>query len=131
MTESIARRAVEYAGDRYARYALGGDLKVTTDDLRAAIEDYRSNADLTLYDYQSLLAIKACNFYSVMPLFPEREPFTTLVESRATELSIVQMPEDLALDPFWRKHAISYARLDETIQQHRRRIGAALNAEGR
>ncbi len=125
--EAIVRRAAECAGDR-AR-AGQGDSSVGLADLRLAIEDYRSNADATMYDYQSLLAIQACNFYSVMPLLPERSPFKELIEQREAALPSDD-DEELVIPSFWREHAISYARLDEQIRGHRAQLGLARREEG-
>lgn len=125
--EAIVRRAAECAGDR-ARSSQG-DPAVGLADLRLAIEDYRSNADATMYDYQSLLAIQACNFYSVMPLLPERPPFEELIEQRAAALP-ADDDEGMVIPPFWREHAISYAKLDEQIRGHRAQLGLARREEG-
>jgi hypothetical protein len=125
--ETIVRRAAECAGDR-ARGGYG-DTTVALDDLRLAIEDYRSNADVIMYDYQSLLAIQACNFYSVMPLLPDRPPFDDLIEQRNAPLASVD-GEGIVIPPFWREHAISYAKLNEQIGGHRAQLDRARRQEG-
>jgi SpoVK/Ycf46/Vps4 family AAA+-type ATPase len=39
--------------------------------LHAAIEDFKPNYNRVVYDYQSLLALRSCNFYSVIPELPQ------------------------------------------------------------
>lgn len=126
--ESIARRAVERAGDR--QHDAADDPAVSLEDLRTAIADYRSNANMTEYDYQSLLAIRACNFYSVMSVLPDREPFTTLIEPRGTRLETTD-PDGMEIPEYWREHIISYTQLEYQTRQHRVALGSALREEGR
>lgn len=125
--EAIVRRAAECAGDRTRAGVRTG--AVEPNDLRLAIEDYRSNANATMYDYQSLLAIQACNFYSVMPILPGRVPFKDLIEQRETSLASVD-GEGIVIPAFWREHAISYAKLDAQIKGHRGQLGLARREEG-
>jgi len=39
--------------------------------LHAAIDDFKPNYNRVVYDYQSLLALRSCNFYSVIPELPQ------------------------------------------------------------
>lgn len=128
--EAIARRAVECAGDRAQQQADGSEPRVTLGDLRTALADYRSNAKRSEYDYQSLLAIHSCNFYSVMPVLPDQAPFATIVEPRSIPLGDTDL-EGTVIPEYWRTRAISYARLDEQIRDLRLRLGSALREEGR
>ena len=110
--ESIARRAVEIAGTR------SPDRRdVTLNDLQLAVNDYRSNANRTEYDFQSLLAIHACNFYSVMPELPDREPFKQLVQKRPSISELVEHGEQM-IPEYWQQHLIVYSRLEQAIREH-------------
>lgn len=133
--EAIVRRAAECAGDRTVRRTADqptGTIDtsaVELHDLRLAVEDYRSNANATMYDYQSLLAIQACNFYSVMPELPLRTPFNDLIEQRDVPLSTIDS-EGQAIPAFWREHRVSYSKLEEQIRGHREQLGLARRIEG-
>lgn len=48
--------------------------------LKAALDDYKPNHNRDVYDFQSLLAIQACNFLSVLPPLPDRAPFKDIYE---------------------------------------------------
>jgi SpoVK/Ycf46/Vps4 family AAA+-type ATPase len=39
--------------------------------LHAAVEDFKPNYNRVVYEYQSLLALRSCNFYSVIPELPQ------------------------------------------------------------
>lgn len=125
--ETIARRAAEGAGDR-ARGGVG-TTAVELKDLRLAIEDYRSNANATMYDYQSLLSIQACNFYSVMPELPARSPFSDLIERRDVPLGSPD-GEGIVIPEYWRNYRLSYGELDKQIRGYRMQLGLARREEG-
>lgn len=125
--ETIVRRSAECAGDRTRQGR--GSVAVELEDLRLAVEDYRSNANATMYDYQSLLAIQACNFYSVMPELPMRPPFKDLLEQRDVPL-VAADDEGIVIPEFWRKHRIAYTNLDQQIRGHRTELGLARQQEG-
>ncbi|MBV9789247.1 MAG: ATP-binding protein [Chloroflexi bacterium] len=133
--ETIVRRATEFAGDRNVSRTLGeanaasAALEVGLNDLRLAVEDYRSNANAMMYDYQSLLAIQACNFYSVMPQLPERTPFTDLIEQRDVPLDDTDS-DGAVIPPFWRTHRVSYSKLEEQILGYRVQLGLIRRIEG-
>jgi len=76
--EIIVRRSIEMAYEEML------DANVSEKDsspvielrhLQAAMKDFKPNYDRKTYDYQSLLAIRACNFYSVIPPLPKKGPF--------------------------------------------------------
>lgn len=125
--ETMVRRAAEYAGDR-AR-AQGGSPHVDLEDLRVAVADYRSNADQTMYDYQALLAIQACNFYSVLPELPPRPPFSGLVEPRESALGPAAGDAG-AVPQFWREHQVNGVALETQLQFYRRQLGPARHEGG-
>ena len=73
--EIVVRRAVEIAYEE----AIDAQLDpVAADQVPAvearhlflAVHDFKPNHNRTMYDYQSLLAIRACNFHSVIPTLP-------------------------------------------------------------
>jgi SpoVK/Ycf46/Vps4 family AAA+-type ATPase len=50
--------------------------------LHEAMNDFKINHDPTMYDYQSLLAIRSCNFYSILPKpLPDRPIFRRIVDA--------------------------------------------------
>ncbi|MEI7643691.1 MAG: ATP-binding protein [Chloroflexales bacterium] len=125
--ETICQRAAEWAGDH--SHHRGGISHVTLADIRLAVEDYRSNANAIMYDYQSLLAIQACNFYSVMPELPNRPPFFEIIEPRSIPLTDAS-GEGTSVPAFWRTNQIAQAKLAEQIRQHRAQLGLARRMEG-
>ena len=125
--ETMVRRAAEYAGDR-AR-AEGSSPHVALEDLQVAVADYRSNADQTMYDYQALLAIQACNFYSVLPELPPRPPFSGLVEAREAALGPAAGDAG-AVPQFWREHQVNGVALETQLQFYRRQLGPARHEGG-
>lgn len=61
--EIIVRHSIEYA-------AVNGAVEptvITGDDLFQAIVDFKPNHNSDVYDLQSLIAIKVCNFFSMLP----------------------------------------------------------------
>lgn len=84
--EIVVRRAVEIASEDALK--SNGELSdtdlpmVTSQHLYAAMHDFKINHNPVMYDYQSLLAIRSCNFYSVLPQadeFPDRPVFKQIV----------------------------------------------------
>ncbi len=83
--EIIVRRAAEIACEK----AVKAGRPVTDNDLPAielehlmeAIHDYKPNQNAAMYNYQTLLAIRACNFHSVMPVLPKRDIFERIIGS--------------------------------------------------
>lgn len=77
--EIVVRRAVELACEAAVRnnMALANAVlpPITETHLLDAMRDYKPNHNTSAYDFQSLVAIRACNFYSVLPNLPDREPF--------------------------------------------------------
>ncbi|MEW6617777.1 MAG: ATP-binding protein [bacterium] len=65
-TEGLTGSAIEVIVRRAAEYAK--TKKVNIDHLKNAIADFKPNHDPLIYDYQSLLALEATNFYSMLPL---------------------------------------------------------------
>jgi SpoVK/Ycf46/Vps4 family AAA+-type ATPase len=74
--EIIVRRAVELAYEEMIdRQDTNKTLPpqppiVESRHLLHAVADFKPNHNRTVYDYQSLLAIRACNFQSVIPKLP-------------------------------------------------------------
>ena len=133
--EAIGRRAIEIARLRPppapptlplgATHPIGAPtirlvapvaaVSVTLADLRQAVDDYRSNANQDEYDFQSLLAVRACNFYSVMPPLPPRPPFSGIAQPRARRAGGT-------VPACWQDDEIVYSRLDDAIEQLRLKL---------
>lgn len=80
--EIVVRRAAEIAceevltPDGEMNEAYINDLPgIQSSHLLKAIKDYKANQNRNVYDFQSLLAIRGCNFQSVMPELPNRDIF--------------------------------------------------------
>lgn len=82
--EAVVRRAIEIA---YSERSLMGDahpeaserdLLVESHHLLAGLHDYKPNYNRLVYDHQSLLAIRACNFYTVIPVLPKSGIFSRI-----------------------------------------------------
>lgn len=72
--EVIVRRAIEMVYeemiDSGSQRVGGATPLVESRHLLKAVTDFKPNYQREIYDYQSLLAIRACNFYSVIPTLP-------------------------------------------------------------
>jgi SpoVK/Ycf46/Vps4 family AAA+-type ATPase len=71
--EIIVRRAIEMAfEDTLDTKPIQSSSMplVELQHLLRAFDDFKPNYDRLTYDYQSLLAVRACNFYSVIPPLP-------------------------------------------------------------
>lgn len=75
--EIIVRRAIEIAYEEMMDTIIAGrplQTQIPLVELRHLLQataDFKPNHNRTVYDYQSLLAIRACNFYSVIPQLPQ------------------------------------------------------------
>ncbi|HKT37548.1 MAG TPA: ATP-binding protein, partial [Ktedonobacterales bacterium] len=85
--EVVVRRAAEFAteaGSVEPGPEKGEEVAVIQRrHLEAALDDYMPNHDPDVYDLQGLLAIQACNFFSVVPALPNRPPFNQILERDA------------------------------------------------
>ena len=61
--EVIVRHSIEYAFPNNAQHLT----VLSSEDLYQAIDDFKPNHNSDMYDLQSLLAIKVCNFFSMLP----------------------------------------------------------------
>lgn len=80
--EIVVRRAVELACERVADWTTLSDTDMPPIDstiLAAALSDFKVNHNPIMYDYQSLLAIRACNFRSMVLKLPNRPIFRGLI----------------------------------------------------
>jgi len=95
--EIVVRRAIELAYEEAAGPpAAADDAQAATppDDaetpprplphvlschLVKALDDFKPNHDRRTYDHQSLLAVRACNFRSVLPRLPDRDPYRRIL----------------------------------------------------
>jgi transitional endoplasmic reticulum ATPase len=99
--EIIVRRAIEIVYEELAekQIALRPDdiPAVESRHLHQAVQDYKPNHNRAVYDYQSLLAIRACNFQSVLPTLPKTGVFARIqradgmVDSEKLEQEILVM----------------------------------------
>jgi hypothetical protein len=64
--------------------------------LLKAVNDYKPNYQRDVYDYQSLLAIRACNFYSVIPTLPKGGVYERIQKADGT-IDIERLEEELHL----------------------------------
>lgn len=73
--EIIVRRAIELVYEELAeKQMIPGQDEIPAVEARhllRAVQDYKPNHNRSVYDYQSLLAIRACNFQSVLPSLPK------------------------------------------------------------
>ena len=69
--EIVVRRAIEMAFEEKLDAVLDETLPVIeSGHILAAIDDFKPNFKRAEYDFQSLLALRACNFHSVIPTLP-------------------------------------------------------------
>lgn len=74
--EIIVRRAIELAYEELLDAQASAPTQldmvpaIELQHLEKAFHDFKPNYDRKTYDYQSLLALRACNFYSVIPPLP-------------------------------------------------------------
>lgn len=82
--EIVVRRAIELAYEDLldARPGEGEVLPcVERQHLLRALDDFKPNYDRLTYDYQSLLALRACNFYSVIPPLPDSGVYAEICDA--------------------------------------------------
>jgi len=81
--EIVVRRAMEIACEQAAERGALSDTDlppITPEHLFAALADFKMNHNVAMYDLQSLLAIRSCNFYSTLPKrLPNRDIFAKIV----------------------------------------------------
>lgn len=71
--------------------------------LQAAIQDFKPNHNRFSYDYQSLLAIRACNFRSVIPNLPDSGSFARItgadgqIEPEKLDEEIIRLRQSLPI----------------------------------
>lgn len=71
LTDGMTGSAIEVIVRHSMEYSLVNGAQestfITGDDLYRAIDDFKPNHNSDAYDLQSLIAIKVCNFYSMLP----------------------------------------------------------------
>ncbi len=84
--ETVVRRAIEIGIENELKAGHSVDdrnlPKVTAANLIAAIQDYKPNQNRVMYDFQSLISLRACNFKSVIPELPLKEPYSAIMNSQ-------------------------------------------------
>ncbi len=104
--EIVVRRAIELVYEEIIDY--NGPPRhssmplLESHHLLQAVHDFKPNYRREVYDYQSLLAIRACNFYSVIPTLPGTGIYEQIQRADKT---------------------IDAARLDDAIRQIERKLG--------
>jgi SpoVK/Ycf46/Vps4 family AAA+-type ATPase len=69
--ETVVRRAIEIACEELMNHQPEPlTAVIETRHLSHAVQDFKPNHNRASYEYQSLLALRACNFYSVIPTLP-------------------------------------------------------------
>lgn len=80
--EIIVRRAIEIAYEEAMDAQKSNDQAdipyIASRHLLQAVHDFKPNHNRSMYDYQSLLALRACNFYSVIPSLPTTGIYTAI-----------------------------------------------------
>lgn len=105
--EIVVRRAAEIAAENRIRDhqpLSDRDLPpITSAELYDAMKDFKINHNPTMYDFQSLLAIRSCNFYSILPKeLPKRPIFKEIVgpdkrvDPDRLDIAIRKLAEQLA-----------------------------------
>ena len=83
--EIIVRRAIELAYEQLPNdqttIRAGEIPHLELRHLWEALRDFKPNFDRKTYDYQSLLALRACNFYSVIPPLPTNGVYAGLYDA--------------------------------------------------
>ncbi|MHB8596816.1 MAG: ATP-binding protein [Ktedonobacteraceae bacterium] len=86
--EIVVRRAIEILYeemiDRQLMPVPGQVPVVELRHMLQAVQDYKPNHNRELYDYQSLLAIRACNFHSVIPELPNTGVYERIQAANGT-----------------------------------------------
>jgi SpoVK/Ycf46/Vps4 family AAA+-type ATPase len=107
--EIIVRRAIEIAyeekydegaKDNIQSLASGLPL-IELRHLQMALHDFKPNYNRLTYDHQSLLALRACNFYSIIPSLPKTDLYESiqttegLIDSDKLDIAIGQIEAHL------------------------------------
>ncbi len=86
--EIVVRRAIEILYeemiDRQLMPVPGQVPVVESRHMLQAVQDYKPNHNREIYDYQSLLAIRACNFHSVIPELPNTGVYERIQATNGT-----------------------------------------------
>ena len=103
--EIVVRRAIELAYEEAVAHAEADGGRepslptIHSRHLLGALDDFKTNHSRDSYDYQSLLAIRACNFRSVIPELPDRPPYSEvkapdgLIDPEALNREIARIEE--------------------------------------
>ena len=101
--EIVVRRAIEMVYEEMVDAAGKRGVEIMplvplieSRHLLKAVNDYKPNYQRDVYDYQSLLAIRACNFYSVIPTLPKGGVYERIQKADGT-IDIERLEEELHL----------------------------------
>lgn len=98
--EIVVRRAIELAYEEILEQESSAiPSQVPAVELRhllKAVQDYKPNHNRNMYDYQSLLALRACNFHSVIPTLPRSDIFARIQRPNGT-IDTERLEEEIGL----------------------------------
>ncbi|MGH2517595.1 MAG: ATP-binding protein [Ktedonobacterales bacterium] len=101
--EIVIRRAVEIACEQVEDWSALSDENmppISSTHVGAAMADFKVNHNPLMYDYQSLLAIRACNFHSMVLKLPDRPVFRGLLVNGKIDQALLEQALDGAGSPF-------------------------------
>ncbi|HEY0754318.1 MAG TPA: AAA family ATPase [Ktedonobacteraceae bacterium] len=97
--EIVLRRAIEIVHEELAE--LNGQTTNVAPILESrhlfrAVRDFKPNYQREVYEYQSLLAIRACNFYSVIPTLPKSGAYARILGPEGT-INVTKLEEEIRI----------------------------------
>ncbi len=94
--EIVVRRAIEMAYEEKLELSTGNSLPVIeSHHLRTAIEDFKPNFNRAEYDFQSLLALSACNFHSVIPKLPQSGVYGRIQNEQTHRVDPIKLEREI------------------------------------
>ncbi|HTK12128.1 MAG TPA: ATP-binding protein [Ktedonobacteraceae bacterium] len=109
--EIVVRRAIELAyEEKYEKNVDGlpddAPAVIESKHLMQAVNDFKPNFSRDEYDFQSLLALRACNFHSVIPTLPEtgvyqriQDPNSRHIDPKQLEMEIQNLSQRISGSP--------------------------------
>lgn len=98
--EIVVRRAIEMVYeevvDQKHQRSLAALPFLESRHLLRAVRDFKPNYQRAVYDYQSLLAIRACNFYSVIPNLPKHGVYGRICRADGS-MDVERLEEEIRL----------------------------------
>lgn len=96
--EIILRRAIEIVYEERTEQEEQPAIvpQLESRHLFRAVRDFKPNYQREVYDYQSLLAIRACNFYSVIPSLPDSGVYARILGPDGT-INVARLEEEIRI----------------------------------